>query len=368
VVRCDLADRDAVMALTEGVDAVLHFGGVSVEDKFENIMNANILGLHHLYEAVHKRGIRRVIYASSSHVVGYYPTTQVVDASVPLRPDGIYGVSKCFGEALSRYYYDRFGIETVCLRIGSSFDAPRNARMMTTFLAYDDLVELVRCALFTPRVGHTITYGVSDNSVKWWDNREAAHLGFVPQKSSWSWCDALFMGPPTWTRLYAATGDKRYLEHAVSAVVAHLGLPVRQGRAPLLPRQQCLHQREANGAKVFWARGNGWVMAGLARTLQYLPANHPSRARFEQQFKEMAAKVVTLQQKDGLWRASLLDPASYPMQETSGTGLFAYALAWGVNQGLLDVRGAYEPAVLLAGSEVYRMARAGDEQAADGAA
>jgi len=184
VVQCDLSDREAVMALTEGVDAVLHFGGVSVEDTFETIMNANILGLHHLYEAVHKRGIRRVIYASSSHVVGYYPTTEVVDAGVPLRPDGIYGVSKCFGEALSRYYYDRFGIETVCLRIGSSFDEPRNARMMATFLAYDDLVELIRCALFTPRVGHTITFGVSDNPVRWWDNKQAAHLGFVPKHSS----------------------------------------------------------------------------------------------------------------------------------------------------------------------------------------
>jgi len=184
VVQCDLADREAVMALLDGVDAVLHFGGVSVEDRFETIMNANILGLHHLYEAVHKRGIRRVIYASSSHVVGYYPTTQVVDAGAPLRPDGIYGVSKCFGEALSRYYYDRFGIETVCLRIGSSFDEPRNPRMMATFLAYDDLVELVRCALFTPRVGHTITYGVSDNPVRWWDNGQAAHLGFVPKHSS----------------------------------------------------------------------------------------------------------------------------------------------------------------------------------------
>lgn len=202
VVRCDLADREAVMALTEDVDAVLHFGGVSVEDTFENIMQANILGLHHLYEAVHKRGIRRVIYASSSHVVGYYPTTEVVDASVPLRPDGIYGVSKCFGEALSRYYYDRFGIETVCLRIGSSFDAPRNARMMTTFLAYDDLVELVRCALFTPRVGHTITYGVSDNSVKWWDNREADHLGFVPTKSSRE-----FAGMFPQTGAWPPTGD-----------------------------------------------------------------------------------------------------------------------------------------------------------------
>jgi uronate dehydrogenase len=189
VVRCDLGDRAAVMALVEGVDAVLHFGGVSVEDTFESIMHANILGLHHLYEAVHKQGVKRVIYASSSHVVGYYPTTQVVDASAPLRPDGLYGVSKCFGEALSRYYFDRFGIETVCLRIGSSFAEPRNARMMVTFLAHDDLVELVRCALFTPRVGHTITYGVSDNPVRWWDNREAAHLGFHPQRSSREFAD-----------------------------------------------------------------------------------------------------------------------------------------------------------------------------------
>jgi uronate dehydrogenase len=184
VVQCDLADRQAVFDLLDGVDAVLHFGGVSVEDTFENIMQANILGLHHLYEAVHKRGIKRVIYASSSHVVGYYPTTEIVDAEAPLRPDGMYGVSKCFGEALSRYYFDRFGIETVCLRIGSSFEEPRNARMMVTFLAHDDLVELVRCALFTPRVGHTITYGVSDNPVRWWDNRGAAHLGYEPARSS----------------------------------------------------------------------------------------------------------------------------------------------------------------------------------------
>ena len=198
VVRCDLGDRKAVMDMLEGVDAVLHFGGISVEDEFETIMNANILGLHHLYEGVHKRGIKRVIYASSSHVVGYYPTTQMVDASMPLRPDGMYGVSKCFGEALSRYYYDRFGIETVCLRIGSSFDEPRNARMMTTFLAYDDLVELIRCALFTPRVGHTITFGVSDNPVRWWDNREASHLGFQAQRSSREFADR-FPQTGTWS-------------------------------------------------------------------------------------------------------------------------------------------------------------------------
>ncbi len=184
IVQCDLADKGAVLELVKDVDAVLHFGGISVEDKFEPIMQANILGLYNLYEAVHKAGVKRVVYASSNHVTGFYRTTELVDATMPLRPDGFYGLSKCFGEALSRYYYDRFGIETVCLRIGSSFPEPKNARMLTTYLSYDDLVELVRCSLFTPRVGHTIAYGISDNDTTWWDNRHAGHLGFRPKDSS----------------------------------------------------------------------------------------------------------------------------------------------------------------------------------------
>ena len=184
IVRCDLADRAAVLKMVDGVDAVLHFGGISVEDRFEPIMQANILGLHYLYEAVHKAGVKRVVYASSSHVVGYYPTTELVDADMPLRPDGFYGISKCFGEALSRYYYDRFGIETVCIRIGSAFPEPKTARMMTTYLSYDDLLRLIERALFTPRVGHTITFGTSDNDTRWWDNRKAGHLGYRPQDSS----------------------------------------------------------------------------------------------------------------------------------------------------------------------------------------
>ncbi|MBC3917927.1 NAD(P)-dependent oxidoreductase [Undibacterium sp. CY18W] len=184
IVQCDLADGAAVMKLVEGVDVVLHFGGISVEDKFEPIMQANILGMYNLYHAVHACGVKRVIYASSSHVVGYYPTTELVDADMPLRPDGFYGLSKCFGEALSRYYYDRFGIETVCLRIGSSFPAPLNPRMMVTYLSYADLLELIRCAVFTPRVGHTISFGSSDNASRWWDNRKASHLGYRPADSS----------------------------------------------------------------------------------------------------------------------------------------------------------------------------------------
>jgi uronate dehydrogenase len=184
VVQCDLADHDAVMKMVEGVDAILHFGGVSVEAPFGPIMQANILGLHNLYEAVYKHGVKRVIFASSNHVTGYYKNTEVVDTRMPTRPDGFYGLSKCFGESMSRYYFDRFGIETVCLRIGSSFPEPRNPRMMVLWLSYDDLLELIRCSLFTPRVGHTITFATSDNKVSWWDNRYAAHLGYRPKDSS----------------------------------------------------------------------------------------------------------------------------------------------------------------------------------------
>ncbi len=184
IVQCDLADKPAVLALMEGVDAVLHFGGISTENNFEAIMQANILGTYNLYEAVHKCQVKRVIFASSNHTMGYYRTTDLVDADMPARPDGMYGVSKCFGEDLSRYFYDRFGIETVCIRIGSAFPEPINKRMMVTYFSYDDLVEQLRCSLFAPRVGHTIAFGVSDNEGKWWDDRKAGHLGFKAKDSS----------------------------------------------------------------------------------------------------------------------------------------------------------------------------------------
>lgn len=180
----DLADRDAVDALLEGVDAVVHLGGISVDAPFDDLLEANIRGLYNLFAAAQKHGVKRIVYASSNHAVGFYPVTSVVDVDAPLRPDSLYGVTKCFGEALSRYYFDRFGLETVCLRIGSSFDEPKNRRMLVTFLSYRDFIELVRCSLFTNRVGHAIVYGVSDNPAKWVDNTKAAFLGFRAQDSS----------------------------------------------------------------------------------------------------------------------------------------------------------------------------------------
>lgn len=189
VVIADLTDRTAIHDLLRDVDAVLHFGGVSLESPFDDLVGPNVIGLNHLYEAAHDHKVRRVVYASSSHVVGFYRQTEVVGIEAPLRPDCLYAVTKCFGEALSRYYFDRFGLETVCLRIGSSFAEPRNPRMLVTLLTHRDLVELVRCALFTPRVDHSIIYGVSDNDVKWWDNTRASHLGFKPQDSSKPFAD-----------------------------------------------------------------------------------------------------------------------------------------------------------------------------------
>jgi uronate dehydrogenase len=180
----DLADPQAVHALLEGVDAVIHLGGISVEAPFEDLLEANIRGLYNLYSAAQKQGVKRIVYASSNHAVGFHPVTSVVDIDAPLRPDSLHGVTKCFGESLSRYYFDRFGLETVCLRIGSSFEQPKNPRMLVTYLSYRDFIELVRCSLFTNRVGHAIVYGVSDNRSKWVDNTKAAFLGFRPQDSS----------------------------------------------------------------------------------------------------------------------------------------------------------------------------------------
>jgi len=180
----DLADRPAVMDLVDGVDAIVHLGGISVDAPFDDLVDANITGTYNLYAAARKHGVKRIVFASSNHAIGFHPVTEVLDADSPLRPDSLYGVTKCFGESLSRYYFDRFGIETVCLRIGSSFEAPKNTRMLVTFLSYRDFIELVRCSLLTNRVGHAIVYGVSDNPVKWWDNTKAGFLGFRPQDSS----------------------------------------------------------------------------------------------------------------------------------------------------------------------------------------
>ncbi len=115
------------MSMMQGVDAVVHLGGVSTEAAFEPILQGNILGVYNLYEAARKQGVKRIVFASSNHVTGFYKQSETINASHPPRPDSLYGVSKAFGEDLSRFYFDRYGIETACVRIGSSFPSPKTA-------------------------------------------------------------------------------------------------------------------------------------------------------------------------------------------------------------------------------------------------
>jgi rhamnogalacturonyl hydrolase YesR len=169
----------------------------------------------------------------------------------------------------------------------------------------------------------------------------------LPQGKSeelWSWCDALFMAPPAWLRLYAATDDRRYLDFAVTNWRRTTDYLYDKDEHLFFRDRTYFKKPEANGKKIFWSCGNGWVFAAIVRVLQYLPANHPDRPRFEQLFKDMAGKILLCQPPDGLWRASLLDPQGYPTPEASGSALFTYGFAWGVNQGLLD-RAKFEPAV-----------------------
>jgi uronate dehydrogenase len=183
-VPCDVGDRAAVLALCRDVDAIVHFGGVSVEDTFDRMMHANILGTFNVYEAARKLGIRRIVYASSGQVTGFYPTSEIVDPSMPVRPSSLYGLSKSFGENLARLFFDRYGIETVCLRIAMCFPEPTTHRMLRSYLSYRDLCTLVHRALVASDVGHEIVYGVSANRDLLWRNPGAARIGWTPQDDS----------------------------------------------------------------------------------------------------------------------------------------------------------------------------------------
>jgi uronate dehydrogenase len=192
LVLADLADASAVMGMMQGVDAVVHMGGVSTEAAFEPILQGNILGVYNLYEAARKQGVKRIVFASSNHVTGFYKQSETINASHPPRPDSLYGVSKAFGEDLSRFYFDRYGIETACVRIGSSFPEPKDRRMLATWLSFDDLHRLITACLTTPVLGHSIIFGMSNNAVTWWDNSQANHIGYKAQDSSDIFKDAMY--------------------------------------------------------------------------------------------------------------------------------------------------------------------------------
>ena len=180
----DLRDLSEVEATMVGVDAVVHVGGVAEEDAWEPIHAANIVGRYHVFEAARRKDVKRVVFASSSHVIGYTRRPDRIGPDAMFRPDSRYGVSKLFGEGLGRLYADKHGITCVVLRIGSFQLKPKNVRMLSTWISHRDTVRLVRCALDAPGVHFEIVYGVSNNDRNWWDNPGAERIGYAPQDNA----------------------------------------------------------------------------------------------------------------------------------------------------------------------------------------
>ncbi|MEE1941586.1 NAD(P)-dependent oxidoreductase [Streptomyces sp. TRM 70361] len=187
-VTADLSDTAALREAVRGTDAIVHLAGISGEAPFGDIMRANVEGTYHLYEAARAAGVRRVVFASSNHAVGFAapprPGEPPLGAGGPHRPDTFYGLSKCFGEDLAQLYWDRAGIETVSVRIGSCFPEPTTVRMLSTWLSPADCARLLHAALTAPEVGHTVVYGSSANTRLWWDLDPARALGYEPRDDS----------------------------------------------------------------------------------------------------------------------------------------------------------------------------------------
>ncbi|WP_228983161.1 NAD(P)-dependent oxidoreductase [Streptomyces sp. DH12] len=200
-VTADLADRAALREAVRGVDAIIHLAGISLEAPFDRILRANVEGTYHLYEAAREEGVRRIVFASSNHAVGYTPRPRAGDPLIPVdaphRPDTFYGLSKCFGEDLAQLYWDRHGLETVSVRIGSCFPEPTSVRMLSVWLSPADAARLFHAALTAEDVGHTVVYGSSANTRLWWDLAPARALGYAPRDDS----------EPHAARLLAEQGD-----------------------------------------------------------------------------------------------------------------------------------------------------------------
>lgn len=186
-VKTDLNDGLALVRQAEGCGAILHFGGVSVERPFEEVIGANLRGLYHVYEAA-RREDARVIFASSNHSIGFHErpsgNQQRLDYDCAFRPDGYYGLSKAYGELMGRMYWDKHGVENINLRIGSCIPEPVDNRMLSTWLSYPDFVSLVERCVLAERVGHAVIWGCSDNPTGYWDKDHRARIGWAPRDSA----------------------------------------------------------------------------------------------------------------------------------------------------------------------------------------
>lgn len=188
--RADLTKYDEIHALLDGADMVVHFGAIPDEAPFEVILGPNIIGAYHVWEAAYQQGVRRVVYASSIHAVGMHARQDFIGIDAPHRPDTFYGLAKCFAEDLGQMYWDKRGVESVCMRILSCAQVT-SSRALGTWLSYDDLIHLVTRAVDTPTTGFSIVYGVSNNDRAPVDNSKASYLGYRPKDNAEQFAEAI---------------------------------------------------------------------------------------------------------------------------------------------------------------------------------
>jgi uronate dehydrogenase len=189
--RADLADGVTLLRLAEGCGTILHFGGVSVERPFGEVLAPNITGLYHVYEAA-RRERARVVFASSNHAIGFHERTETLDADCALLPDGYYGLSKAYGEMMGRLYWHKHGVESVFVRIGSSFPEPVDARMLATWLSYGDLARLIERCIRAEHTEVSVIWGASANArMTWWGRDDRERIGWTPRDSADSFAGQL---------------------------------------------------------------------------------------------------------------------------------------------------------------------------------
>jgi uronate dehydrogenase len=184
VMHGDLRDPAVVDRLLKGIDVLIHFAGTSVERPLPEIIENNLRGLVEVYEGARRQGVKRIVFASSNHAIGMYPVTERLGLDCELRPDGFYGLSKVWGESLARLYWDKHGIESICVRIGSCLERPTEPRHLSTWFGHRDLLHFLDRCIDADDVGFLTIWGVSANTRSWWDNSGAARLGYQPTQNA----------------------------------------------------------------------------------------------------------------------------------------------------------------------------------------
>jgi uronate dehydrogenase len=184
VMHGDLRDAAIVDRLLDGVDVLIHMAGTSVERPLPEIIENNLRALVEVYEGARRHGTKRIVFASSNHAIGMHPVESKLGLDCDFRPDGFYGLSKMWGEGLARLYWDKHGIESVCIRIGSCIEKPTEFRHLSTWLGFDDLLQLITRSIEVPDLGFELVWGVSANTRTYWDNAGAVRLGYRPTQNA----------------------------------------------------------------------------------------------------------------------------------------------------------------------------------------